>query len=85
MGYIWKALEKDYLEHLGVHAALATCLRFYSVLDGVCVSCCLILSASSYHVCIQIHTTCCCFPRCTTKTFGAQKSALRGCEVGAGA
>ena len=28
MGYIRKALEKGYLEHLGLHAVLTTRLRF---------------------------------------------------------
>ena len=85
MGYIRKALEKGYLDHLGLHAVLTTCLGFSSFFDGACVPCCLFLSTGSYHVCIQIHTTGCCFPRCTTKAFGAQKSVLRGCKVGAGA
>ena len=62
MGYIRKALEKDYLEHPGLHAVPTTCLRFSFVLDDACVACCLILSTGSYHVCIQMHTTCCCFP-----------------------
>ena len=47
--------------------------------------CCLLPPfVNSYHVCIQIHATCCCFPRCTTETFGVQKSALWGCKVGEG-
>ena len=63
MGYIRKALEMGYLEHTGLHAVLTTCLRFSSVLDGACVSCCLFLSTGSYHVCIQIYIIC--FPGCT--------------------
>ena len=62
MGYIWKALEKGYSEHLGLHAVLTVCLRFLSVLDGTCASYCLFLSTGSYHVFIQIHSTRCCFP-----------------------
>ena len=49
VGYIQKALEKGYLEHPGLHAVLTICLRFSSVLDGACVSCCLFLSTGSYH------------------------------------
>ena len=71
MGYIWKALEKGYLEHPGLHAVLTTCLRFLSILDDACVACCLFLPIGSYHVRIQIHSTGCCFPGCTTKAFGA--------------
>ena len=78
MGYIQKDLEKGYLEHPGLHAVLTTCLRFSSVLDGACVACCLCLSTGSYHVYIQIHSTGCCFPRCTTKAFGLQKGTLWG-------
>ena len=37
--------------------------------------------ASLGPVCIQIHTMCCCFPRCTTKAFGAQKGSVQdGCR-----
>ena len=74
-GYIWKALEKGYLEHTE-SAVLTSCLRFSSILDDAYVACCLFLSTGSYHVCIQIHAMCCCFLRCTTETFGAQKSTL---------
>ena len=74
MGYIWKALEKGYLEHPGLHAVLTTFLRFSSILDGACVPCCPFLSTGNHHVCIQIYTTCCCFPRCTTIALGAQKT-----------
>ena len=99
VGYIRKALEKGYLEHLGLHAVLTTCLRFLSLLDDGCVACCarflsllddgcvaccLLLSTGSCHVCMQIRATCCCFPRCTTETFGAQKSVLWGCKLGGG-
>ena len=83
VGYIRKALQKGNLELPGLHAVLTTCLRFLSVLDGVCAACCLFLSTGSYYVWIQIHATCCCFPRCTTKTSGAQKGSLWGCRVGA--
>jgi hypothetical protein len=58
-------------------------LRSLSVSDGACVACCVFLSTGRYHVCIQIHATCCCFARCTTKAFGTQKSTLWGCKVGA--
>ena len=71
MEFIWKALEKGYLGHLGLHAVLTTCLRFLSVLDNARVACCLFLSAGGYHVPIQIHSTGCCFPGCTTESFGA--------------
>jgi hypothetical protein len=76
MGYIWKALEKGYLEHLGLHAVLTTCLRFSSILDGACVGCCLLLSTGSYHVRIQIQSMSCCLPRCSTKALGAEKGSL---------
>ena len=66
---------------LGLHGALTTCLRFLSILDTAFVACCLFLSTGSCHVWIQIHTMCCCFPRCTTTAFGAQKSALWGCKL----
>ena len=49
MGDIWKALEKGYLEHLGLHDVLTICLSSSSVLDGACVTCCLVLSTGSYH------------------------------------
>ena len=39
---IRKALEKGYLEHLGLHAVMTTCLRISSVLDGVSAACCLL-------------------------------------------
>ena len=72
MGYIRKALDKGYLDMIFV------CF-------GRCVCCLLlILSMGSYHVCLQIHTTCCCFPLCTTETFGVQMSTLWGCKLGAG-
>ena len=85
MEYIRKALEKGYWDHLSLHAVLTTRPSVSSFSDGACVPCCLFLSTGSYHVCIQIYTRGCCFPQCTTKAFGAQKSALRGCKVGAGA
>ena len=84
MGYIRKALEKGYSEHLGLHAIPTVCLIFLSFLDAARVALCLFLSTGSHHVCIQIHATGCCLPRCTTKAFGAQKGSLRGCRVGAG-
>ena len=69
-GYIRKALEKGYLEHLGLHAVLMVCLRLLSVLDDACVACGLFLS-KCYHIRKQIHPTGCCFAGCTTKDFGA--------------
>ena len=46
----------------------------------VCAACCMLppFVKSIYHVCIQFYTTCYCPPRCATKAFGAQKSALWG-------
>ena len=81
MGYIRNALEKGYLEHPGVHAVLTVCLRFLSFLDGALLPLFLI---GSHHVRLQIHATCCCITRCTTKTFGSQKSTLWGCNLGVG-
>ena len=63
VGCIRKALEKGHLEHPGLHAVLAICLRFSSVLDDACVAHCLVLSTGSYHVRIQMHTQRCCIPR----------------------
>ena len=77
-GIFGKPLKRAIWNTLGLHAVLMTCLRFSSLLDDACVACCLLLSTGSYHVCTQIHATCCHFPRCTTETFGAQKSALWG-------
>ena len=82
-GIFGKPLKKAFWSTLGLHAVLATCLRISSVLDGACVACCPFLSAGSYHVCLQIHATCCCLPRCTTEAFGAEESSLWGCLVGA--
>ena len=62
MGYIWKALEKGYLDTLGLHVVLMIWVRFSCVLEGAGVACCLFLSTGSYHVRIQINPTCCCFP-----------------------
>ena len=64
-------LKRAIWNNLGLHAVLTTCLRFLSVLDDACVACCLFLSTRCYHVRIQIHSTGCCFPGCTTKAFGA--------------
>ena len=69
-GIFGKPLKRAIWNTLGLHAVLTTCLRFSSVLDVVC---CLFLSTGSCHVFIQIHSTGCCFPRCTTKAFGSQK------------
>ena len=66
-GIFGKPLKRATWNTLGLHAVLTTCLRISSVLDGMFAACCLFLSTGSYHVCIQIHTTCCCFPRCTTR------------------
>ena len=76
-GIFGKPLERAIWNTLGLHAVPTTCLRFSSCSDGACVACCLFLSTGSYHVCIQIHSTGCCFPRCTTETFW-------GCKLGAG-
>ena len=83
-GIFRKPLKRAIWNTLGLLAVLTTCLRFLSVLDGARVFCCLFLSTGSYHVYIQIHSTDCCFPGCTTKAFGAQKGSLWGCRVGPG-
>ena len=83
-GIFGKPLRRAMWNTVGLHAVLMTCLRFLSVLDDVCVACCLFLSLGSYHVRTQIHSVGCCFPACTTKAFGAQTGSLRGCRVGAG-
>ena len=82
MGYNRKALEMGCLEHPSLHAVLTTCMRFLSVSDDVCAPSCPLLLTGTHHVCLQIHATCCCLPRCTTETFGAEKSSLWGCQVG---
>ena len=69
-GIFGKPLKMAISNTLGLHVVLTVCLRFLSVLDGACVACCLYLSTGSHHVRIQIHTTCCCFPRCTTTSSG---------------
>ena len=84
MGCIQKALKKGYSDHPGLHTVLTVCLRFRLFLDGACVAFCLFLSTDSHHVRIQIHATCCCIPRCTTETFGAERSTLWECKLGAG-
>ena len=73
-----KPVKKAIWNTLGLYAVLTTCLRFSSVLEDACVACCRFLSTGSYHVCKQMHSTCCCFPRCTTEAFGSQKSMLWG-------
>ena len=83
-GIFGKPLKGAIWNTLGLHAVLTMSLRSLSVLDGACVACCVFLSTGRYHVRIQIHATCCCFARCTTKAFGTQKSTLWGCKVGAG-
>ena len=80
MGIFGKPLKRAIWNTLGLHAVLTTCLRFSSILDGARVPCCLFLSTGSYHVYIQIHSTGCCFPGCTTKAFDAQKGSLWGAE-----
>ena len=70
-GIFGKPLKRAIWNTLGLHAALMTCLRFLPVVDDACVACCLFLSTGSYYVRIQIHSTGCCFPGCTTKAFGA--------------
>ena len=83
-GIFGKPLKRAIWNTPGLHAVLTTCLRFSSVLDNACVVGCLFLSTGSCHVFIQIHSTGCCFPRCTTKAFGSQKGSLWGCKLGAG-
>ena len=68
-GMFGKPLKRAIWNTPGLHAVLTICLRFSSVLDDACVVCCLFLSPGSCHVFIQIHSTGCCFPRCTTKAF----------------
>ena len=83
-GIFGKPLNRSICNTLGLHAVLTTCLIFSSVLDSACVACCLLLSTGSHHVRIQIHATSCCISRCTTETFGLQKSTLWRCKLGAG-
>ena len=54
-GIFGKPLKSAIWNTLGLHAVLRTCLRFLSLLDSVCASCCLFLSTGSYYVYIQIH------------------------------
>ena len=61
-GIFEKPLKRGILNTLGLHAVLMICLRFSSVLDGVCAVCCLFLSIGRYHARIQIHPVGCCFP-----------------------
>ena len=61
-GIFGKPLKRAIQNTPGLHAGLPICLRFSSVLDGVCAACCPVLSTGSYHVFIQIHSTGCCFP-----------------------
>ena len=83
-GIFGKLLKRAIWNTPGLHAELTTCFRIPSISDGACVACCLILSTGSHHVRIQIYTTGCCFPRCTTETFGAEKGTLWGCKLGKG-
>ena len=76
-GIFGKSLKRAICNTLGLHAVLTTCLGFLSLLDDGCVACCLLLSCS-YHVCIQIHATCCCFHPCITENFGAQRARSGG-------
>ena len=55
MEYIWKALEKGYLEPLRLHGVLTIYLRSSSVLDSAGVACCLFLSTHSYHQQVAMH------------------------------
>ena len=82
-GIFGKPLKRGIRNPPGLQAVPTICLRFLSVLDGACVARCLLLSTGSYHVYTQIHSTGCCFPGCTTKTFDAQMGSLWGCRVGA--
>ena len=82
MGYIRKALEKGYLEHLSLHAVLTVCLRFLSVLDHAGVACCLFLSTGSYHVRIQIHGLL--LPRMHHKSLWCTKGLALGEHSGCG-
>ena len=84
MGMFGKPLKTTIWKTPGLHAVLTIFLRSSSVLDIAGVACCLFLSIGSYHVFMQIHTTCCCFPRCTTKDFDTQKSTLWRCNPGVG-
>ena len=84
-GIFGKPLKRAIWNTPGLHAMLTTCVRFLSVSDNVCAACCPLLLTGTHHVCLQIYATCCCLPRCTTETFGAEKSLLWGCQVGAGA
>ena len=61
-GTFKKTLKRGIWNTLGLLAVLTICLKFSSVLDGVCAACCLFLSTGNYHVHIQIHPTGCCFP-----------------------
>ena len=73
-------LKRAIWNTLGLHAVLTICLRFSSISDIACVACCLFLSTGTCHIYIYIHSTSCCFPRCTTKAFGAQKGSLGGAQ-----
>ena len=79
-GMFGKPLKRAIWNTPGLHAVLTTCLRFLSVSDDVCAACCPLLLTGTHHVCLQIHVPCCCLPRCTTETFGAEKSSLWGCH-----
>ena len=61
-GVFGKPLKRAIWNTLGLHVVLTTCLGFSSPLDDARLACDLLLSKGSYHVCIQIHATCCCFP-----------------------
>ena len=82
-GIFGKPLKRAIRNTLGLHAVLTVCLIFLSFLDAACVACCLFLSTGSHHVCIQIHATCCCVPRCTIKAIGSEKSACFSIPMGA--
>ena len=80
-GIFGKPLKRAIWNTPGLHAVLTTCVRFLSVSDDVCAACCPLLLTGTHHVCLQIHATCCCLPRCTTETFGAEKSSLKTEEI----
>ena len=80
-GIFGKPLKRAIWNTPGLHAVLTICFRVSSVLDGACVACYLFLSTGRHHVGIQIHATCCCLPKCTTETFGSQKSTALGVQV----
>ena len=59
---MWVLFGKGYLQHPGSACSTHDMFEILSISDGVSVTCCLFLSTGSYHVSIQIHATCPCFP-----------------------